>query len=531
MDSKHLLLVLFSLLIYMPFSDAQCLVGDCKDGYGKLVYKNGDTYIGQFKDGKSHGQGICVYSNPDLKGMKYVGSWKAGKIEGEGRMYQADGTVKQQGIWENNRYKEEGSYGCISGDCANGYGIYLFKDGTKYLGIFKNEKPAVQGTVFYTNGSKYVGEWKNNKRNGKGTFFTPDGHFNEGIWVDDNHVGNAKSSKGCVEGNCNDGSGVYVYGDNTRYEGGFQNSVAHGKGTCYYSDGDMYTGNWKNHNFDGYGTMYISDGTILKGMWRGGEFIGKAEEEVKAPIQADAYSKPKVWALLVGVARYSHMKSLKYTDDDAYRMYAFLKSPEGGALPDNQMKVLIDEDATKANIVSAMQEIFGKASENDMVLFYFSGHGLKGSFLPIDYDGSENKLYHTEITSLLSDCPAKFKVCIADACHSGSVEESMASIKGPQSIIESYYEAFQSSAGGTALMMSSRAEETSIENNGLRQGIFSHFLIRGLKGGADQNNNNVITVTELFEYVKANVMYYTNNYQTPVMYGEYDDNMPLGVVR
>ena len=109
MNSKYLVLVLLSFIVYIPFSAAQCLVGDCKDGYGKLVYKNGDTYIGQFKDGKSHGQGICVYSSPKLKGMKYVGSWKAGKIEGEGRMYQADGTVKEQGIRENNVYKNEGS--------------------------------------------------------------------------------------------------------------------------------------------------------------------------------------------------------------------------------------------------------------------------------------------------------------------------------------------------------------------------------------------------------------------------------------
>lgn len=80
-------------------------------------------------------------------------------------------------------------------------------------------------------------------------------------------------------------------------------------------------------------------------------------------------------------------------------------------------------------------------------------------------------------------------------------------------------------------MMSSKAEETSIENNGLRQGIFSHFLIRGLKGGADHDANDVITVGELFDYVKANVIYYTNSYQTPVIYGKYDKTMPLGVVR
>ena len=58
----------------------------------------------------------------------------------------------------------------------------------------------------------------------------------------------------------------------------------------------------------------------------------------------------KVWAVIIGVADYSHMPALKYTDDDAYRMYAFLKSPEGGALKDEQIKILIDENATKEKI-------------------------------------------------------------------------------------------------------------------------------------------------------------------------------------
>ncbi len=529
MNSKITLLTcLLALVLYGTSADAQCLSGNCRDGYGKFKYESGDLYIGQFEAHKSHGQGLCVYTS----GIKYVGTWKGGKIEGEGRMYLQDGSIKA-GIWKNNKFLKEATAGCLSGDCENGYGIYLYEDGVKYIGVFKSGAPSTQGTVYYTDGSKYVGKWSSQKRNGEGTFFTTDGLIKEGAWQNDNFIGATKSAKGCVEGNCQNGDGIYVYRDNTRYEGAFVNSVAHGKGICYYSDGDMYVGEWSNHNFDGFGTMYISDGTVLEGHWRAGEYVGKAkaQDEAVAKTNPTALGKPKVYALLVGVARYNHMKSLRYTDDDAYRMYAFLKSPEGGALADEQVKVLIDEDATKDNILKSMREIFKKASPNDMVFFYFSGHGLKGSFLPIDYDGVNNKLMHTDITNILSECKAKFKVCIADACHSGSVEESLYSHKSPQNLIESYYDAFRASSGGTALMMSSKAEETSIENNGLRQGIFSHFLIRGLKGGADNDNNSVVTVNELFEYVKANVRYYTNNYQTPVIYGEYDDSMPLGVVR
>ena len=79
------------------------------------------------------------------------------------------------------------------------------------------------------------------------------------------------------------------------------------------------------------------------------------------------------------------MPPLRYTDDDAYQVYAFLKSPEGGALPDKQVRILIDEQATRQNILDAMRTIFLRADENDVVMFYFSGHGLKGaSFIPVD---------------------------------------------------------------------------------------------------------------------------------------------------
>ena len=62
-------------------------------------------------------------------------------------------------------------------------------------------------------------------------------------------------------------------------------------------------------------------------------------------VKVDRDDEVKVWAVVVGIGRYTTMPVLKYTDDDAYHIYAFLKSPEGGALPDSQIRLLIDEDA------------------------------------------------------------------------------------------------------------------------------------------------------------------------------------------
>lgn len=332
----------------------------------------------------------------------------------------------------------------------------------------------------------------------------------------------ATISAQCIKGDCKNGKGVYIYADNSIYIGDFVDGKAEGQGSCYYSDGERYTGSWKNHDYNGKGTLHRADGTFEEGYWIDGE--------LSKPIDGSfqPYEKPKIWAVVVGVSRYHHTYSLKYSDDDAYRMYAFLRSNQGGALPDEQVKVLVDQSATRDKILEAVREIADKAGPNDAVIFYFSGHGLKDSLLPFDYDGIDNKVYHSELSSLLAVSNAKHKVCMIDACHSGSMEDIFV-LKG-DNISNSIYEAFSLSAGGTALILSSKAEESSVENDGLRHGVFSYFLIKGLKGECDLNADNIVTVMELFNYLHYNVPNYTQGFQTPVIFGNFDPNMPLSQI-
>jgi uncharacterized caspase-like protein len=240
-------------------------------------------------------------------------------------------------------------------------------------------------------------------------------------------------------------------------------------------------------------------------------------------------AQTKVFAIVVGVASYDHMPVLRYTDDDAYRFYAFLKSVEGGALPDENLRILIDEEATRDNILGNMDELFSEAGPNDLVIFYFSGHGLNGSFLPIDFDGFNNKIAHEEIAAAFNKCKAKFKLCLADACHSGSLIAMRSGEAEP--VLSQYYQTLAKSVSGTAVLMSSKAEETSLESSGLRQGVFSHFLIRGLKGEADVNKDKIVSVEELFDFIERNVREYTGNRQSPVIKGTYDPKMPVAIIR
>jgi len=75
-----------------------------------------------------------------------------------------------------------GSSQCISGNCINGTGTYIYPSGGKYTGEWKDDKRHGQGTHNYSNGDKYVGEWKDDKHHGQGKKIWSDGSKYEGQW-------------------------------------------------------------------------------------------------------------------------------------------------------------------------------------------------------------------------------------------------------------------------------------------------------------------------------------------------------------
>ncbi len=558
---RYTFLVVILNFFFLSLAQSQCISGDCKNGTGIFLYPSGAKYVGQFKDGEIHGIGACYYSD----GSVYRGEWKNRFPDGLGTKTLADGRswtgtwvmgvpVDENGEVIENLFpseeeeeaiiaEEEVQSGCLNGDCENGEGLFAYPDGSKYEGQFQEGKPDGWGTFTNPAGEKYVGTFRQGLRHGKGTLYFADSTYITGDWVEGEYMGNSRIEPGrvgCIVGDCTNGRGTYIFKDGiAKYVGEFRNGMPHGDGVIYYANGERYVGHWADGNFDGEGTLFFSDSTEVAGYWKAGTYLGETEPQPEKAIASvdtlvdynavrDAATM-KVWAVIVGISSYDHMPTLKYTDDDAYRMYAFLKSPEGGALADDQIRILIDEDATREKILFAMQETFAKAGENDLVFVYFSGHGLRGAFLPIDYDGYHNKLEHEEIRSILDSSKARYKLCIADACHSGSL---LAMKSGEiRNVLADYYKTLAHAKPGTALIMSSKSDETSLESSGLRQGVFTHFLIRGLKGEADADGNKIVTIKELFNFVNDNVRAYTGNRQSPVIQGDYDENMTVGVVR
>ena len=158
--------------------------GGKRNGYGTYTWASGKTYVGEWKNGTMHGQGIST--SPFAVGVsKYVGEWVNGN--------------------------------------KDGYGTYAFADGSTYVGEWKNDKQNGNGTFTWTNGDKYVGEWKNDKMHGQGTLTWPDGKKYVGRWVNDKQNGN----------------GTFTWTNGDKYVGEWKNGDKHGQGTYIKANGTI----------------------------------------------------------------------------------------------------------------------------------------------------------------------------------------------------------------------------------------------------------------------------------------------------
>lgn len=195
--------------------------------------------------------------------------------------------------------------------------------------------------------------------------------------------------------------------------------------------------------------------------------------------------------VLIGVSRYNHVISWKYTDDDAYRLYAFHKSH---LVPDDNISILIDEDATNKNIIEKVTNEASSCTSNDNFFFYFGGHSDSTGIWGIDAQPN-NIVKYQRLGKILQDCKAKHKLLIINAAYN-----------------EDAAKAFDKN---TTVFFAGSEGETTPEHDDLKQTIFGHFLIRGLKGAADNDENKVVTLKELETYVYDNVRHYTDNQQNP----------------
>lgn len=253
----------------------------------------------------------------------------------------------------------------------------------------------------------------------------------------------------------------------------------------------------------------------------------------------------KVWAVIVGVDNYPNFPHLKYAVKDARAFYDLLVKTKLVS-PDNIFFVS-NEKANLSNLRSILgTKLKRNAGQDDMVIIYFAGHGatekdakspdgdgLEKYLLPFDADPKDlyaSALPMREISYILNRINSERLIFIADSCYSGASGGRTVSIEGTRANISDSYINRIASGKGRVIMTASAANEVSVEDDTLQHGIFTYYLIEGLKGNADYNSDGLVTVDEVYRYVSEKVSKATAQEQHPVKKGSVEGQLVLGIV-
>lgn len=243
-----------------------------------------------------------------------------------------------------------------------------------------------------------------------------------------------------------------------------------------------------------------------------------AQENGANSLRIIGAKKPKTFAVVIGISDYQNpeIPDLSFAHRDAQVFADFLRSPAGNNLQDDNLRILINEEATGAAVATAIDWLYDSVEENDQALIYFSGHGdveRKGinqlGFLlcwdsgpKIYMAGGTYSLYYLQniISAISIEKKAKV-VLIADACRSGKLAGS--SVNGSQLTAANLAQQYENEIK----ILSCQPDEFSVEGIqwGGGRGAFSFHLIEGLIGKADANQDKTVKLMEIGRYLEDNV--------------------------
>ena len=244
-------------------------------------------------------------------------------------------------------------------------------------------------------------------------------------------------------------------------------------------------------------------------------------------------------ALVIGVGQYDELSELGQTPcNDASDIAELLVNPKYCGYVDSNVEVLVEKKATKVAIVGALQKLASEATPRDTVVVYFSGHGAQklsgpneGTYLcPPGYKRDyprETGLEAYEFTQLLQAIPAERILVIIDACHAGDAvtpkgEEELTkwAFGGPR--LEKLAQ-----GKGRVIIAASAGDEISMILGEYRNSLFTHFLLKGLKGAVDDQSDGLIRVLDLFSYLAKEVPKIRP--QHPVLKTHTQNNFPVAL--
>jgi uncharacterized caspase-like protein len=251
------------------------------------------------------------------------------------------------------------------------------------------------------------------------------------------------------------------------------------------------------------------------------------------------------WSLIVGISKYQYQGlNLQYAHRDAEEFYKLLLTPNGGRFEERHICKLVNEQATTGKITQALRSFLQKPARDDLVIVYFACHGSPDPYRPdnlylLTHDTDPADIAGTALPmrevrqAVTENLNAGKVVILADTCHSGGISGGgRRNATDDSTLMNRYLQELSRATKGLATFTS--AEPRQVAQEGARwgggHGVFTYYLLEGMRGAADRDRNGIITVGELFEYVRDCVKRDTDDRQHPLISSDgFDRFLPIAV--
>lgn len=254
------------------------------------------------------------------------------------------------------------------------------------------------------------------------------------------------------------------------------------------------------------------------------------------------------WAVVVGVEEYGDRRigALEFAEDDALAFANYLTDPYGGGFQEDHVRTLLGSQATQRAIKTAFEWLIQNAEEDDLIIFYFAGHGTYGKDYNHDeedrydeylvpFDASKDSPFGTairddEIADWLASLTSDHVLVVLDSCFSGgATREVAADLRADNRVFQDFV------SEGQLIVTASQEDEISYEDAVLGHGVFTYFFLRGVGASgdvagpqADLNDDGRVTIEELDTYLTEAVPTYVQETmkeersQCPLVRGDVD---------
>lgn len=219
---------------------------------------------------------------------------------------------------------------------------------------------------------------------------------------------------------------------------------------------------------------------------------------------------PGDWGLVIGIEDYSHLPKVDYARKDALIVRDYFIRVLG--VPEKNIVMLIDKDATKSRIKGYLLDYIAKNLDKNSTLYvYFAGHGLPGGdklnepyLMPYDADTKIIQQTGYKLTSFYEDlnkADLKHVYVFMDSCFSG------VAARAADLLVKSRATLFHVEPPGSSIVSLSATTAGQVSNAypEKEHGLFTYYLLRGLKGEADTNDDGWNSIEEIYAYVRRNV--------------------------